>query len=358
MDSMINSGKNIIFRLVIQLLALSLSCFSMQVIAGPFANAFDSTTQSPPHEFTHFETGFPLTGAHVIAECVTCHVGGIMKGTPRNCSGCHAKGMRIVATTMSNKHIVTNDPCESCHTNTATFLGARFNHSGVLPGSCATQCHNGILSKGKPSSHTTVLKATSTCDTCHRVSAWFPTFYNHSSVVPGTCASRCHDGVTATGKTGRHTGMKATLACDQCHNTIGWFPARYNHAAVFPGSCSTCHNGASAAGKPFSHTGAKVLLPCDSCHNVAAWLPAGYNHIGVAPGTCLTCHAAQRPTSHIARGYTASCDACHSMSSKWTFNHALQQGKHTCNSCHSRRDHHGSGSQPCDNCHSVNGWGG
>jgi hypothetical protein len=95
-------------------------------------------------------------------------------------------------------------------------------------------------------------------------------------------------------------------------------------------------------------------MACDSCHTTVAWLPAIYNHIGVLPGTCLSCHAAQRPTSHITRGYTASCDECHTTGASWVFNHAMQQGRHTCNLCHS--GHHNS--TPCDYCHSVNGWGG
>ncbi len=385
-------------KLLMFALALSLSLFSMHVLA----DITGSTTPPLPEKFTHYATGFPLTGAHLNTECSSCHVGAVFKGTPRNCSGCHAKGMRIVATTMTPNHLVTNDPCENCHTNTVTFIGAkfnhgnaqpgscttchngqitsgkpsshsgglsmtnscerchrttawipaRFNHTGIAPGTCATQCHNGILATGKPGSHTTVLKSTSTCDTCHRFSAWFPTFYNHTSVAPGSCQT-CHNGATATSKPSSHTGLKASLSCDQCHNTMGWIPARYNHIGTAPGTCTTCHNGSSATGRPANHSGAKASMSCDSCHNNTAWLPAGYNHIGIAPGMCLTCHAAQRPTSHTARGYTGSCDTCHSIGSRWAFNHALQQGRHTCNSCHAKHNN----STPCDNCHTVNGWG-
>ena len=363
---------------------------------------------APPSEsqidFQHYKTGFLLSGAHQHVDCSICHAGAVFKGTPRNCSGCHRKGMRIVATPMPDNHLPTNDPCEICHTSTSTFLGARFNHAnttpnqctschdgristgkpashrsglmvqdscwqchrpigwlparfdhtGVRQGSCATECHNGVLATGKPGSHTTVLKATSSCDTCHRFSAWYPTFYNHSGVSPGTCATACHYSVVATGKPAGHTGLKGTMACDQCHSTIGWQPARYNHIGVAPASCSTCHNGALATGAPQNHTGIRLQLACDSCHNKNAWLPAGYNHAGVAAGSCLNCHTADRPANHAARGYMASCDACHTIGSRWAFNHALQQGKHTCNSCHAY--HHNS--TPCDVCHSVYGWGG
>lgn len=385
-------------RLLTSALALSLSLFSMHVVADASGN----TVQTLPDNFSHMKTTFPLTGAHLNAECGSCHAGGVFKGTPRDCSGCHAQGTRVVATTMPFNHLVTNAPCETCHTNTVTFIGAkfnhgnaqpgscatchngqvaagkpsshsgglqvtdscerchmtiawfpsRFNHTGIAPGTCATQCHNGTLATGKPGSHTTPLKSTSTCDTCHRFSAWFPTFYDHAAVAPGSCSANCHNGATATASPANHTGLKVTLSCDQCHNTIGWIPARYNHPGVVPGSCSTCHNGSSAAGRPANHSGAKMSLACDSCHKTTAWLPAGYNHVGAAPGMCLICHAAQRPTSHTARGYTGSCDACHTVSSKWSFNHALQQGQHTCNNCHAKHND----STPCDYCHSVKDW--
>lgn len=374
------------------------------------AEIFDATSQDAQHVFTHSETGFQLTGAHLIAECSTCHVGGVMKGTPRNCAGCHTRGARVLATPMPTNHIVTNEACDVCHTNASTFLGARFNHgsaqaeacatchngristgkpanhntglrltnscaschrtvswypanfnhTGVAPGTCAAQCHNGLATPRPTATHSTALRATKECDTCHRYFAWQPTFYDHSAVVigAGTCGT-CHDGNSARAKPGSHTGLKGMWACDQCHtNTASWIPARYNHLTAVPGGCSSCHNGGLAIGKPGNHIGARLTLACDSCHTTAAWFPAMYNHIGIAPGTCLTCHTAQRPTSHNARGYISSCDACHSIGAAWTFNHAQQQGKHTCNNCHSRRDHHGSGSLPCDYCHSVNGWGG
>ncbi len=370
--------------------------------SGVFADMFmDTTTQTAPQEFSHMQTGFPLTGMHQVTECASCHVGGIFKGTPRNCVGCHTKGQRVTATAMPNNHVPTSDPCDKCHTNTVTFQGARFdhsrvavggcaschngivatgrpanhnsglrlgqacdrchrtfswvvngfNHTGVMPRSCATQCHNGQLATGRPGSHTTVLKSTSSCDLCHRFTAWYPTFYDHSGVASGSCAN-CHNGTEATNRPSGHSGMKATLACDQCHNTYAWLPATYNHVGVAAGSCANCHNGSSATGKPSSHTGAKATMTCDQCHGTAAWLPAAYNHSGVARGTCLNCHVPDRPSAHAARGYTASCDNCHTTAT-WTFNHALQQGQHTCNACHAY--HHND--TPCDYCHSVNSWG-
>ncbi|MGE5757980.1 MAG: hypothetical protein ACM3W8_03845, partial [Sideroxydans sp.] len=68
-------------KLVASSLALLFSLFSTFVVA----DISNMETQSPGHEFNHFETGFPLTGAHLTTECGSCHVAGVFKGTPRNC---------------------------------------------------------------------------------------------------------------------------------------------------------------------------------------------------------------------------------------------------------------------------------
>lgn len=328
------------------LLVLSMILFSIFAAA-----AEQEKGESSVRDFNHMTTGFQLTGQHAALECGACHVGGVFKGTPRNCAGCHSKGRRVVALTMPPNHIVTTDPCELCHNNTATFLGAYYNHGKAQPGACTT-CHNGVMQVGKPSNHNNgSMMSTASCDKCHRTFAWVPSAFNHTGVVPGTCTT-CHNGSAATGRPSNHNiGIKLTSSCDKCHRFFGWLPTFYDHTGVVPGSCATCHNGSVATGRPSSHTGTKATMSCDSCHTTVAWLPAGFNHAGVVPGTCSTCHEAQRPTSHASKGYTGSCDKCHTTSS-WTFNHAAQQGLHLCNNCH--KHHHDT--TPCDQCHTVNTW--
>lgn len=386
----------------------------LKVLTDVKSSKFDKEqVERTNRNFNHLVTGFPLTGAHVIAECSSCHVGGVFKGTSRNCSGCHAKGKRIVATAMPFNHIVTTEPCDICHSNTITFLGARYNHGKAQLGSCRT-CHNGLIATGKPSSHSNGLRATESCDGCHRSAAWIPTSFGHARVVPGTC-SNCHNsGDYPTGKPANHTSVaKATRACDDCHRTSAWLPASFSHASVTPGLCSTCHNGSSATGKPTSHTSlGKSTYACDSCHTYVGWYPAAYNHSGATAcatchnyttgmnstpiktnhipttsaceschksytswqgatghtgneaGRCLECHLAKRPSNHTAAAYLVSCDACHTTTS-WSFNHAAQQGKHTCASCHlskAAKEHGtptlGSKYYNCDSsgCHTVNSW--
>ena len=164
-----------------------------------------------PGGFQHLSTGFPLTGAHQVARCESCHARGVFKGTPRQCASCHTSVSRVAAVIMPTSHVPVTQPCESCHT-TASFAGARFSHVGIQPGTCAS-CHNGRQATGKPAGH---ISTTASCDTCHRTSSYKPAFFDHARVAPGTCAS-CHNGTSARGKTTNH--VVTTASCDTCHRT-------------------------------------------------------------------------------------------------------------------------------------------
>jgi len=316
--------------------------------------------------FNHMSTGFPLYGMHATTACEACHVGGVFKGTPRNCDGCHAVGKRVVAIPKLSNHIITDAPCESCHFNTSTFLGARFNHATATPDQCQT-CHNGRIALGKPASHNSGSKATASCDRCHRTSAFLPASWNHNGVVPGTCTT-CHNGSAAIGKPGSHTTVaKATFQCDDCHSFLGWIPAKYKHNT--PGVCASCHNGSIAIGKTSTHTGAKGTLACDDCHSVNGWLPAAYTHRGVVPGSCATCHngsaATGKTSTHTGLKGTLACDDCHSVNG-WVPAAYTHRGVVTgsCATCHNgsaatgkTSTHTGlKGSLSCDGCHRTTSW--
>jgi hypothetical protein len=92
--------------------------------------------------FAH--TTFPLTGAHVAADCSGCHAGNVFAGTPTDCYSCH---MAEYDATANPDHAASGFPtiCESCH-NTATWFGAVFNHrfpinSGPHSPLDCTDCH-------------------------------------------------------------------------------------------------------------------------------------------------------------------------------------------------------------------------
>jgi hypothetical protein len=350
------------------------------VLALLLLGVFDGTAafgQSPMQvaqagsirDFDHLKTGFPLTGAHATQRCESCHIAGIFKGTPRDCASCHVAGTRFSRNNIvkTANHVQTQQPCDTCH-NTSTYIGARFVHTGVRPGTCAT-CHNGAGATGKPPGH---VPTTASCDSCHRSTAWRPAGFNHANVAPGTCAT-CHNGSAATGKpVGTH--VPTTQSCDSCHtNTSTWLPvpATYTHTGVAPGSCTTCHGGAFANidVKPPGHL--PTTQQCDGCHRTSAWKPAVFDHTGVVAGSCATCHngtsATGKPnTGHIAT--TQSCDACHTNTSTWlpvpaTYAHTgIAPG--TCSSCHGgtftnidiKKPNHITTTASCDTCHRTTAW--
>lgn len=298
------------------------NCLLMLVVISVVITLFTPAVfaQSVRHssDFNHMRTGFPLTGAHTNIECETCHVGGIFKGTPTNCEGCHSAGRRVVAPGKPASHIITNAPCERCHTNAVTFMGARFDHMGVQPKGCIA-CHNGGMAPGKPGGH---VSTNAVCDTCHRTSAWIPASFNHVGVLPGTCTN-CH-GVTAIGKPGGH--VVTTLACDSCHLRTSWIPASYNHIGVTPNTCANCH-GVSATGKPANHIPTTITDPlhCDACHlSTSVWSSEKMNHNNIPGKTgvlCTTCHLSgtsylgsmdKKSLTHEASGHTDCSDSgCH-----------------------------------------------
>ena len=347
------------------LIAIALTVASLQAVAAE--------AKQGGRNFNHMTTGFPLVGGHATASCETCHVGGVFKGTPRNCDECHAVGKRVLATPKHNAHIVTDGPCESCHFNTSTWLGARYNHGAAVPGQCKTS-HAGRQATGKPATHGSGHKATASCDSCHRSSSWLPASWNHVGVAPGTCAT-CHNGTTATGKTGSHTTVaKATFACDACHSFVGWLPAQYKHTSAAP--CASCHDGVTAIGKTGTHTTtAKATFACSDCHTTAGWLPAQYRHTSAA--ACSSCHngsvAVGKPSGHPATA--DECNQCHTSTTAWLpalgakpANHIPYNAGVQCSNCHVGTSvvsgptlHTYLSTYACTTCHLKNnpyaGWG-
>lgn len=308
--------------------------------------------------FDHTRTGFPLTGAHSRAECGECHARGIFKGTPRECVSCHTSGSARATTSKPANHVQTTAPCSQCHKSTLTWAGAKYDHSAIAPGTCAT-CHNGSRATGKPANH---VQTTASCDQCHRTSGWLPAGFNHSGIAPGTCTS-CHNGTRATGKPNNATHQDVTASCDQCHSTTTWLGAKFNHTGITPGTCATCHNGTRATGKP-NDAAHQNTASCDQCHNTTTFFGAKFNHTaaGVTPGTCATCHGTgggaktKVPVPH----YAGSCDNCHNTTTFLgaKFDHAAVTPG-TCATCHGTGGTaktkvpvpHFSGS--CDLCHTT-----
>jgi hypothetical protein len=182
--------------------------------------------QSSRSNFDHLRTGFPLTGAHAVAPCESCHVRGRFAGTPKDCAYCHRAGSGIAATLMPARHIPTAEACNNCHRSANSWSVAHFSHVSVAPGGCLS-CHSGTMASGKPANH---IMTTASCDTCHRTAAWLPVAFNHAGVAPGGCAP-CHNGSKATGQPSGH--MVTARSCDACHTSAAWLPVRHAHQSPY-----------------------------------------------------------------------------------------------------------------------------
>lgn len=289
----------------------------------------------------HSATGFPLSGGHATAACGTCHVGGLFKNTPKNCDGCHALGKRVVATPKSTSHIVTDAPCESCHFNTATWLGARYNHGAAKPGQCTT-CHNGRIAKDKHAGHTAT---TYSCDQCHRTTSWIPATWNHTNnalaIYSGQSCVTCHN-PTGVAKNKIQSASHLPLAmagvtfadCASCHKSYySFYTAFYDHVGA-PTTCQSCHGtyGAPAYTNVKSPTALihsvsaslPVTTTCNSCHkSFGTFLGARFDHVGATQ--CSLCHSGAYASSgingksskHIPYTGSPECSDCHIVTSAW-----------------------------------------
>ena len=298
--------------------------------AGLVTFAGTARPDSASVPFDHLTTGFALTGAHIGVSCESCHRDGVFRGTPRDCSLCHAgTGSRALTAKPAN-HVPSSNRCEDCHT-AASWSAVRFDHSSVT-GSCVA-CHNGSRATGKPANH---VPASNACQDCHSTVAWSPARFDHSGVTGG-CAT-CHNGSRATGKPATH--LPTSNSCEDCHSTTAWSPARFDHTGV-TAACATCHNGSTAPGKPANHL--PTSNSCADCHTTVAWTPARFDHSAVT-GSCATCHngttATGKPTSHFVT--SRDCVECHGTTT-WTpsiFRHsspAYPSGHSatlSCQSCH------------------------
>lgn len=332
-----------------------------------------AATKAQDREFDHTHTGFPITGVHATTQCETCHVGGVFVGTPRACDGCHAVGKRVVATPKSLKHIVTDAPCETCHFNTSTFYGARYNHGTAVPGQC-TNCHNGRIVEGTPRNHPVSPIAGASCDSCHRSSSWLPASWNHTNTAAD--CSDCHKAggpgrnYTSAGH-GSYNTLGILATCKECHtNYYTFYSYRYKHNG--PGAvatCGDCHakasyaNGVTQAVSAIHAAATSVgISACQSCHTgYATFFGARYRHDStydfayqtkMASGSCAGCHDGSAPpikaipTNHtnafaapglVNPAAQTDCTVCHSSTSTWNqMNHAtaLVAGGHPCKNCH------------------------
>jgi len=232
--------------------------------------------------FDHNATAFALSGTHKTTACLSCHVNGRFKGTPRDCYSCHAS---------KDKHNGQfGTACDSCHKPTK-WNEVTFNHGNTsfpLQGKHVnvgcTSCHTNGVYKGTPkdcySCHAAKDKHNgqfgTNCGSCHQPSGWGNVTFNHSQ--------------TAFPLSGAHTNV----TCSKCHGNGVY--------AGTPKDCYSCHASRDA------HSGS-YGTNCGSCHNTNAWKPASFSH--------------KFPLNHGESG-TLSCATCHPNSTS----------SYTCYACH------------------------
>ena len=186
---------------------------------------------------------------------------------PTTCQNCHNG---TTATGKGATHITTSADCNTCHINTTsytTWLGATYSHSPT-PTSCAT-CHNGVQQTGQSSNHMPTA-GLGDCIVCHTVAksanftTWLGALYSHSP-VPAIC-SNCHNGIISKGKLASHVATTQECGTAGCHdatrsnNFTTFLNAGFNHVAITT-TCKSCHDGVQATGTPTSHIAIGVHPP-------------------------------------------------------------------------------------------------
>src|ERR1035437_4346992 len=324
------------------------------------------------------------TGAHMAVACVSCHTNGYAGGTPTTCVGCHLTNYNTATNPAHAANNFSKD-CQTCH-NVTAWQPSTFNHStttfpltGAHMAVACVSCHTNGYAGGTPTTcvgchltnyNTATNPAHATnnfskdCQTCHNVTAWQPSTFNHST--------------TAFPLTGAHTAV----ACVSCHTN--------GYAGGTPTTCVGCHlTNYNTATNP-SHAANNFSKDCQTCHNVTAWQPSTFNHsttafpltgahmavacvscrtngyAGGTPTTCVGCHLTNYNTatnpSHAANNFSKDCQTCHNVTA-WqpsTFNHSTTAfpltGAHTavaCVSCHTN-GYAGGTPTTCVGCHLTN----
>ncbi len=227
--------------------------------------------------FNHSISSFPLNGAHLDAECASCHADGYT-GTPTNCVDCHLPDY-TGSVNPGHVEIGLSEDCASCHTADPGWQPATFNvHNNYY---ALTGAHNTIAND---------------CATCH----------NGDYVNTANTCVGCHEENFNQTTNPNHSAIGLTTDCEICHTTqAGWQPASFDnhndfyqlsgaHAAI-ASNCVDCHNGDynstpntcvgchlenynQTTNPP--HASAQFPTDCEQCHTESVWSPSTFDHDG------------------------------------------------------------------------------
>jgi hypothetical protein len=289
----------------------------------------------------HPTTPIALTGVHSanLVNCTQCHTTTPYSTVKTTCDGCHHADF---VSAKDPDHVAGNfsTTCTTCHSLTAGWLGATFNHpTSPL---ALTGAHSANLVNCSQC-HTTMPYSTvkTTCDGCHHADYVATTNPSHTAAGYSTDCSSCHQVVANwAGATFNHptspivlTGVHSStvIQCAQCHTTMPYAsvqttcdgchhadfttPTDPNHVmANFSTTCTTCHSlVANWAGARFTaHDGSISQFriysgkhngkwsQCAECHKL------GQPYASTPNLLCLNCHASVQTGQHKGKNYTPS----------------------------------------------------
>ncbi|MDH4197220.1 MAG: hypothetical protein OEW05_07435 [Candidatus Aminicenantes bacterium] len=304
---------------------------------------------------------FPLEGRHLTVPCASCHIGGVVKGTPRRCYDCH-----WIRRQDDRYRTRLGSECEACH-RPMSWLAVNWDHGArtgqALNGPHRTlncdACHKDGVFKG----------ASFDCYSCHREDYEEARDPNHWTAGFPTSCQLCHLPSHVSFSQGRFNhagvyplqGVHATQSCAACHKNdvylgtardcYGCHRADYeqtrdpNHPkAGFPTTCELCHKASDSDWDrgQFKHNatyglqGVHTTLDCGACHKN-----------NVYRGTARECYGCHRTKyeqtqdpNHPAAGFPTTCEICHrAADASWNqgrFNHTwfpITSGRHAGNAC-------------------------
>jgi hypothetical protein len=221
------------------------------------------TASAPPADQRHASIGS--------LDCSACHstvtfVGGGVDHSVIS-TGCGSAGCHATDRTRAPNHTGLSS-CESCH-RYPSWLSVTMNHSAIGTTLCKS-CHTaGGIATASPSDQIHANIGSQDCSACHSTATFAGARVDHSTITTGCGASGCH----AADRT-RAPVHAALISCESCHRYPSWPSVSMNHNAIGATRCDSCHLYGSNAGlgrgapNDSRHRNAQSGgRDCSSCHN-------------------------------------------------------------------------------------------
>ncbi|MFZ4462893.1 MAG: hypothetical protein ACOYN5_03560 [Bacteroidales bacterium] len=291
--------------------------------------------------FDHAQSNFPLTGAHIDAECVGCHESGFA-GTSTVCNDCHLADFNASVNPNHVEAGISND-CETCHTTEADWAPATMeNHNDfyLLDGAHISVsedcigCHDGNY-----------IDSPNTCFGCHNDNYNQTSNPNHQQLGIATECETCHTTQPDWKPAGFPT-HNDYYALNGAHNTIAsdCFTCHEGSYTNTPNLCFGCHADDYNQTTNPPHAVSQFSTECETCHSETAWIPSTFDHDGQYFPIYSGKHA----------GEWTSCNECHTTPNNYSQFSCIECHEH--NQTDTDNDHNGVAgytynSNACFECH-------